>query len=252
MSRLTRIALRWIPVAIAPLSLCLLLIACSSKAPQAAQPSQTASSQSATLTPITPTIPPKLSWQELLGNTTAPQGWQVRPCEGDGPFLCVFNREVWVGSLEMSVYPLENLPDFQKILSKTGATSGSGNAQTRQEQAQRLNALKAWVADYYAFFSSNRQPEYGTQITFSAQEPQVVMVGPLQGLRYGFTGQKPDGTLHEQQVGFVAFDGAKLYVISTGFDPLSETGTFKRLEDFREFEPYLAQLVANIKLPIAS
>ncbi len=188
-------------------------------------------------------------WKTILGAAPAPAGWRVGSCNGgNGPLLCVLAKGKLLGTAEGSIYPLESLPDFQKMLAKAGITPGSMNIQSPQHKAQILVTLRAWATDYYALFAKDRQPEYGNKVTFSAQKPQEVSVGKLPGLRYGFTGLKRGG-VHEQHLGYVAFDCRVLYVIKTGFDPLSETGTFKTLQTFRQFEPYLSRIVAGLRLP---
>ena len=46
-----------------------------------------------------------------------------------------------------------------------------------------------------------------------------------------------------------AFDGKKLYVITTAFDPGSQTGKFDKLENLAIFQPYLYAIAADLRLP---
>lgn len=192
------------------------------------------------------------TWKTLLGSTTAPNGWSVVPCEGEASMLCVREGNKSVGGVELGIYPLETLPDFQKILVAVGIPSGETNYQSPHRQAQLLTALKAWAADYYVTFANDRRIGYGTQVRFSPKEPETVPFGSLQGLRYGFAGLEQNGGVREEHVGYVAFDGKALYIISTSFDPPSITGTFDTLKNFRRFEPYLSELVAEINFPLSN
>ncbi len=190
-------------------------------------------------------------WQRVLGSTKTPVPWRVAPCEGTAPLLCVSNQGDFVGTVEMGTYLLESRADFRKLLTNAGIPA-KANAVDPKYRSRLITALTAWVTDYYAFLKKDRTPEYGDTITFTTQPPTPVTVGKLTGLRYGFAGTKQtDRGIHEQRVGYVAFDGTTLYVITTAFDAMSETGKFKTLENFQRFEPYLQTLVAELKLPIA-
>ncbi|MEH1969220.1 MULTISPECIES: hypothetical protein [unclassified Nostoc] len=188
-------------------------------------------------------------WQKILGNSAAPTNWQVAACEGNAPLLCVSSKGKRLGTVEINVYPLANNEDFQKKLVAVGIPNGSVDYQSSKYQTQVLSALKAWVADHYAAFAKDRQGEYGKEITFSAYPPQPVPIGKLQGIRYGFAGLKEQGGVQEQHISHVAFDGSKLYVITTAFDPGTQTGKFEKLENLAIFQPYLYAIAADLRLP---
>ncbi|MEH2083861.1 MAG: hypothetical protein V7K89_29010, partial [Nostoc sp.] len=111
------------------------------------------------------------------------------------------------------------------------------------------NWYKTWVRDHYAAFVKDRQGEYRKEIIFSAYPPQPVPIGKLQGIRYGFVGLKQQGGVQEQHIGHVAFDGTKLYVITTAFDTGTQTGKFEQLENLAIFQPYLYAIAADLHLP---
>ncbi|MEH2237431.1 hypothetical protein [Nostoc sp.] len=189
-------------------------------------------------------------WQKILVNAAAPTNWQVAACEGNAPLLCVSSKGKRLGTVEINVYPLANNEDFQKKLVAVGIPTGSQvDYQSSKYQTQVLPALKAWVADHYAAFAKDRQSKYGKEINFSAYPPQPVPVGKLQGIRYGFVELKQQGGVQEQHIGHVAFDGSKLYVITTAFDPSTQTGKFEKLENLAIFQPYLYAIAADLRLP---
>ncbi|MEH2133379.1 MAG: hypothetical protein V7K86_22680 [Nostoc sp.] len=189
-------------------------------------------------------------WQKILGNSAAPTNWQVAACEGNAPLLCISSKGKLLGTVEINVYPLANNEDFRKKLLAAGIPTGSQvDYQSSKYQTQVLPALKAWVEDHYAAFAKDRQGKYGKQITFSAYPPQPVPVGKLQGIRYGFAELKQQGGVEEQHIGHVAFDGSKLYVITTAFDPGTQTGKFEKLEDLAIFQPYLYAIASDLHLP---
>ncbi|MCW5315761.1 hypothetical protein GTQ43_18665 [Nostoc sp. KVJ3] len=189
-------------------------------------------------------------WQKILGNTSAPTNWQVAACEGNAPLLCISSKGERLGTVEINVYLLANNEDFQKKLAASGIPTGSQvDYQNPKYQTQVLSALKAWVEDRYAAFAKDRQGEYGKEITFSTYPPQPVPIGKLQGIRYGFAGLKEKGGVQEQHIGHVAFDGTKLYVITTAFDKSTQTGKFDKLENLAIFQPYLYAIAADLRLP---
>ncbi|MBN3962109.1 hypothetical protein [Nostoc sp. NMS8] len=189
-------------------------------------------------------------WQKILVNAAAPTNWQVAPCEGNAPLLCISSGGKRLGTVEINVYPLANNEDFRKKLVAAGIPTGSQvDYQSSKYQTQVLAALQAWVADHYAAFAKDRQGKYGKEITFSTYPPQPVPIGKLQGIRYGFTGLKQQGGVQEQHIGHVAFDGTKLYVITTAFDTDTQTGKFEKLENLAIFQPYLYAIAADLRLP---
>jgi hypothetical protein len=204
--------------------------------------------------PAKPALPASLRtvnlWTRALGAAKLPEPWRAAPCDTKAPLLCVYHQGTFVGTIEMGTYLIGSRADLKKKLTEAGIPA-TANAADPKYRSQLEKALKAWVADYYAFFKKDRGSEYGKQITFTAQPPTRVTIGKLTGLRYGFAGVKQDSSIHEKRVGYVAFDGTTLYIITTAFDTMSETGKFKTLEDFQRFESSFSKLVAGMKLPIA-
>jgi hypothetical protein len=189
-------------------------------------------------------------WQKILGNTAAPTNWQVATCNGNAPLLCISSKGKVLGTVEINVYPLEKIPDFQKKLVAAGVpTNSQVDYQSSQYQTQVLTALKGWVADKYAAFTKDRQAQYGRDIIFSDYPTQPAPVGKLQGIRYGFAGLNQQGGVQEQHIGYVVFDGARLYVITTAFDSGTQTGKFEKLENLAIFQPYLDAIAADLRLP---
>ena len=204
--------------------------------------------------PVKPVVPAKLSsvniWTRVLGIAKLPEPWRAAPCDTKAPLLCVYRQGTFVGTIELGTYLIGSRADLKKKLTEAGIPA-TANAADPKYRSQLEKALKAWVEDYYAFFKNDRGSAYGKQISFMAQPPTRVTIGKLTGLRYSFAGVRQDSTIHEKRMGYVAFDGTMLYIITTAFDTTSETGKFKTLEDFQRFEPYLNKMVAGLQLPIA-
>ncbi|WP_138500301.1 hypothetical protein [Nostoc sp. PA-18-2419] len=210
---------------------------------------------SATKVPNPPTVAKHLNpaegniWEKILGNTPAPTNWQVAACNGNASLLCVSSKGKVLGTVEINVYPLEKIPDFQNKLIAAGIpTNSQVDYRNSKYQTQVLTALKAWVTDNYATFAKDRQGKYTKEITFSPYPAQPVAIGKLQGIRYGFAGLKQQGEVQEQHIGHVVFDGTKLYVITTAFDPATQTGKFEKLENLAIFQPYLDAIAADLRL----
>lgn len=190
-------------------------------------------------------------WKRIL-NSEIPtlNGWQIAACQGNAPLLCISSKGEILGTVEIGLYPVKNNPDFQKNLTVAGIPLNSKvDYQSPKYQTQLLQALRAWVANFYTTLAKDRQTSYGNKIVFSAYPPQQTSVGKLQGIRYGFIGLKVEGGVQEQHIGYVAFDGTTLYVITTAFDPGSVTGKFEKLENLAIFQPYLDTLAAKLNLP---
>lgn len=206
--------------------------------------------------PLKPSLPANLRevnlWTRALGTAKLPSPWRAVPCDPkrQSPLLCVYDQQTLVGTVELGTFLIDSRADLKRKLTEAGIPA---KAYADPKYRRRVAiALKAWVEDYYAAFKHDRQSAYGNTITFTSQSPVPVAIGKLTGLRYGFSGiKKETKDIHEQHLGYVAFDGATLYVITTAFDVASETGKFNTLEAFQRFEPTLTKLVAGLQLPIA-
>ncbi len=203
--------------------------------------------------PTTPKLTPPTvgnTWNKSLGRTPIPEGWEVIPCEGNSPLLCVSSQGKLLGTVEVGVYSLGDYPKFQEHLLNAGIFLDYPlDYQNPEYQKKLLTALKAWVADVNDTILRDRQQTFNNKILFSAYPPQPASVGKLPGIRYGFVGIKPEGGVQELHISHVAFDGQDLYVMTTAFDPDSVTGKFDELENLAIFQPYFAAIAANLNLP---
>lgn len=189
-------------------------------------------------------------WQKLLTSTSAPNTWQVIPCEGEASLLCVSSQGQGLGTVEVKIYPLKDNPDFQKHFKEVGISQSSPvDFQNTQSQSKLIKALQAWVADSYNTFARDHQNRYANNITFSSYPPQQVTIGKLTGVRYGFVRLKPKDGIQEQYIGYVTSDGTQLYVISTSFNSSLSQGKFENLENLAIFQPYLSAIAENLNLP---
>ncbi len=191
-------------------------------------------------------------WKYLLDKTATPTGWKVAACDGDAPLMCVFANGKLIGTVEIGRYPLDKQQNFEKMLRQAGIEPGQdASYQNPQYQTKVLTALNAWVNDLYSVLSKNSDSSSsskGDRVVFDPHPPQKVQVGKLQGLSYGFTKLKSQGQVQEHHLGYVAFDGKALYVITTGFNGNYTLGKFDKLEDLTVFAPYLAAIASHLRL----
>jgi hypothetical protein len=182
-------------------------------------------------TPATPTaaVPgtPR-TWADLVGTTSVPLGWTVRPCD-DPTLLCVKAGQNLVGTVELITYPVAEIP-FQK-------DAAGSNTQ----------ALKGWVAEHYDSIKRDRA-QADPRLIFLAKPAAEVPIGRLSGLRYGFTIRYGNATLAERTIGYVATDGTTLYLFVTGLTNGDPSGAFSSDAALREFEPHLAEIIAGLSL----
>ncbi|WOD39569.1 hypothetical protein [Nodosilinea sp. E11] len=170
-------------------------------------------------------------WADLLGPTSAPENWQVEPC--DNPvLLCVTANGEILGTVERFSHPFseESWP---------GAVPTTPVAQRQ--------FLEIWVADHYAAIKSDRAGA-DPNLQFSAVPPAPARVGRLPGLRYGYTITHPNGAVFDRTVGYVATDGEQIYVFVTGVIGGDPSGSFGNEADLAAFEPHLATLIAGLQL----
>lgn len=211
----------------------------------------TPSVTSTSTTQTKPKVKAENIWQKILGDTSVPDGWQVAPCQENGALLCVSSQGKRLGTVEIQTYPVKNNPEFQKYLQESGIPLGSQlNYQNQEDQVKVITALQGWVADFYTNLTKNPPSADSGQVIVSTYPLQQVTIGKLPGIRYGFVALKTDGGVQQQQIGHVAYDGTKLYVITTSFAPGAGGGKFAKLDNLAVFQPYLYAIAQNLNLPV--
>lgn len=182
--------------------------------------------------PIPPTEPASTpGWADILGVVSAPEGWQVTPC--DNPvLLCVTANGDLLGTVERFSYPLSQIDLAAPVKPAEGA---------------EIAFLRAWVAEHYAAIQTDRQVADGS-LTFTAEPPTEISVGGLPGLRYSFAATYPNGTLFDRYVGYVTTDGDLLHVFVTGVISGDPSGTFSDSAALTTFEPHLDEIIRQLSL----
>jgi hypothetical protein len=197
-------------------------------------------------------------WQWVLGKTTAPPAWQIKPCGGE--LLCATKGSATkgsatkgsqqLGSVILQRWDIQQRPDLFKALTEQGLAPGLITYANPNDRAKVLAALKVLIADYYQIIRSDRLSTYGTRFGVMERPPIAAPVGKLPGWVYGFVSVGKTGEVYERYVSYMAFDGSRyLYIITTSFDPAAATSKFETLADLEQFEPHLNAIVANLNLP---
>ncbi|NJL49181.1 MAG: hypothetical protein HC929_19095 [Leptolyngbyaceae cyanobacterium SM2_5_2] len=194
--------------------------------------SQTLAS-TATETTVEPT--PLRQWPDMLESASAPMGWQVTPCENSA-LLCVEAGEKFVGTVEFISYPLA---DIQRQTEESRSDASEANSD--------LETLRQWVANHYKTIQTDRAQADPT-LVFLPRASEEVSVGGLPGLRYGFTIRHSSDILAERTVGYITTDGTTLYLFVTGLTNGDPAGTFLSDAALQQFEPHLAEIMAELSL----
>ncbi|MBD2155295.1 hypothetical protein [Leptolyngbya sp. FACHB-16] len=170
-----------------------------------------------------------VSWSQILGETSAPEGWRVEPCVNP-TLLCVYEGDEIVGTVELFTEPVEG-SQFGNILAEEGG--------------QPIPALRRWIELHYETIRSDRQIGMPTT-RFTSEPPEETAVGNLPGLRYGFTTTHENGALIDRSIGYMATDGTTLYVIATGMISQDPAGSFSSQEKTQQFLPHLAKIISGL------
>ncbi|MEB3358135.1 MAG: hypothetical protein VKK04_15510 [Synechococcales bacterium] len=182
--------------------------------------------------PIPPTEPAAVpGWAAILGDTSAPEGWQAVPCENP-ILLCVSADSELMGTVERASYPLSDID----LAADVEPIPGS-----------ELEFLRAWVAEHYAAIEGDRQTA-DSSLVFSTEPPTEISVGGLPGLRYSFGATRPNGALFDRYVGYVATDGELLHIFVTGIIPGDTAGVFSDSAALEQFEPHLDDIIRGLSL----
>ena len=226
---------------------------------QAVSPSPTLPAPSPTVTaaPTAIAVPPAPTpdltsdnvFATILGPAAAPPDWRVRPCDGDGPLLCIFAGRELVGRIELSLWHLETHSDFQALLKQQGLTPGAIDYRNPEHAPKIAAAMRGFVDQYHGIFEQDRQTTYGDTRTYTRLETQPAQVGTIPGVRYGFVMTDQAGTVRERWLSFAAFDGTLLYILVPHYDPNSYF-SFTSDADLQRFEPFLPHLMAGLRLPL--
>lgn len=161
-----------------------------------------------------------------------PSGWQIAPCEGDAPYLCMTGPD---GTPDGTIMLLEH------ELSADEDTSRS--------------AVEAEVAELHRVTEEDRRLTCGGGFSLEPNQLEDVVVGGLPGYRFGYTLRDPAGAATEHAVIHLTFDAGRRIIVSTAFsDPDACPGEDPERDELpitaiQEVEPHIDALVAQSLLP---
>jgi hypothetical protein len=179
----------------------------------------------------------------------APDGWEIYPCEGMAPLLCIQTGEE-VGSSELGVYALRTYPDFYPILEEHGIPFGSIDVESQAYQEGARPALEEHIARFIDSMAEDRRigrPQWN----FIPLEVEPIQFGELPGLQFGFIMTDSDGVVHERVLSHAAFDESHIYFFVAVYDP-DALWALPSDEVLLTFEPYLRAIIADLPLPKGS
>jgi hypothetical protein len=178
---------------------------------------------------------------------SAPEGWEIRPCEGMAPLLCVETEQGEVGSSELGVYALRTYPSFYPILEKHGIPFGSINVEDQAYQEGAPKALEEIASENMASLAADRAIGRA-EWSFIPLEVKPIQFGELPGLQYGFMMTDSEGAVRERVLSHVAFDESHIYFFVAAYDPVA-VWSLPSDEVLLTFEPYLLDVIADLPLP---
>ncbi|HSJ54296.1 MAG TPA: hypothetical protein VLC52_11200 [Anaerolineae bacterium] len=219
-------------------------------APTDGLPAATATTPAPTSTAPEPAPTSGNPFVALLGPVTAPPGWTVQPCEGQGPFLGVSTGDEFPGSVELLHSPIEQREDVWQWMVEAGLEPGQPLDLDDPEQVRRAReVLHALRDDHMGVVEEDRGLTYPEGRSFVLLEPEEVQVGRLPGLYYGFAGVEEDGQTYERWLTYAALDGQNLYILTAFYDPGDTPGSLPSDEALLTLAPYLRDIVAGLRLP---
>ncbi|HET9494141.1 MAG TPA: hypothetical protein VFR15_07925 [Chloroflexia bacterium] len=188
-------------------------------------------------------------FETIFAQAEAPEGWSVRPCEGNGPLLCMFDGSEHMGTIELFASHIETLPEFAGMLRDAGLEPGSIDYRDPAQAAQIREAFDAFIESNLETFEEDRQIRYRGSATFTRLPIEDIRIGDMPGVRYGFNVADESGKVVEKWPSHAAFDGNVLYILVPHYDEDSFF-SFKSLEALEEFEPFVPALLEGLTLPL--
>jgi hypothetical protein len=163
--------------------------------------------------------------------------------------LCVYQGRTVVGTVELTTSLLARDLGFQKVLKEASIPLGSADYTDFGNRPLVRTALSAHAANDLAYMQQGRSATYADKkYTFVPVAPQEMHIGQLPAVAYGFTGYDREGGVLERWLTYAAFDNKVLYLFSMSYADGVPEGFVSDSELVR-FEPYLRQILAQLRLP---
>lgn len=153
----------------------------------------------------------------------------------------------------LRVEPGATLPTALAVRDRAGTFSGSLEL-VASESGDLAGELDdhyiKYAENFYALVQSDRATGgYGASYHVVTDEPTIVRVGRLRGVRYGFS-ERQGNTLVHRTLSVAFVQGSRLYVmVASAPDGEDADASFSRLEQLERFEPHLPALLESLRLP---
>jgi hypothetical protein len=179
-------------------------------------------------------------------NPSAPDGWQVEPCEGEAAVLCISDGQANVGYAELLIYPLSGYAEDHSVRLAADTLPADPAIYTAEQETAVQQALIALAEEHLDIIAADRAITYPDD-TFTAIPAEPAKMGGLSALTFGFV-HTNDSAVVERYVNITAFDRQFIYWFAVNFDP-ANFSTFVSDTAVTQFTPYFLQTAANLPLP---
>jgi len=164
-------------------------------------PATTATSQPPDTEPVTETPatsqPPEdagpaiVDWGDPSIVADLGNGWTVRACEGDGPFLCVEESGMLVGTIEGIAFPVSSFDSLDPA-------------------ADDRSNLATSAAGFHASLETDRSTGCGAGYGFERLGTDDFVLSATPGVFYGYVGTMPDGSSSELNLQYATIVGDQI------------------------------------------
>lgn len=175
-----------------------------------------------------------------------PPGWQVEPCEGQAPILCVSDGQQNVGYAELLVNPLSSYDADHPLRVAAGALPADIASYTAEDLALVQETLTALAEEHLEVIREDRAITYPDD-TFTPLPQEPAQLGPLPAVSFGFVHTDPAGEVVERYLYVAAFDQDFVYWFGAQYDPANVT-TFVSDETVLAFAPFFVEMAAGLPL----
>lgn len=197
----------------------------------------------------TPEVEPHKLARQIIDQAelSTPDGWQVQPCEGEAPLLCIGNGQEHVGYAELLVFPLAGYDDDHPVRLAAGNLPVDGTSYTAEQRAAALKALNALADEHLDIIAADRAITYPDD-TITPLEREPAQMGGLPALAFGFVHTDQAEEVVERYRYVAAFDKQFIYWFGMTYDP-AHVSTFVSDEAVTEFAPVFRQIAAALPIP---
>jgi hypothetical protein len=157
-------------------------------------PATTTTAPGSTAPTTTVPAPTVIDWDDRSTNVALPDGWTVTYCEGQAPFLCVAKDGDVVGVVEIFIADPLTYDAYDPA-------------------ADDETNLRAIAAAFVDAFRDDRAAGCGSDYLLERIDPQLMDLGGVTGLVYGFRGTLGDGSPSELNLQYASLSHGRLVLL---------------------------------------